>query len=49
MTSAKFKELLAAQGLDAPKESTLKELQQKMHATVAQNHAILDKLTSAAQ
>lgn len=47
MQSPKFKEQLQAQGLDAPKPSTLEELQQKMLATVEQNRKILEKLKPA--
>lgn len=44
MHSPKFKEQLQAQGFDAPKESSMDELQQKMLATVEQNRKILSKL-----
>ena len=45
--SAKFQNQLKAQGFDAPKPSTMPELQQKMQATVEQNRKIQSKLKVA--
>lgn len=45
--SPKFREALAAQGYDAPKESSMQELQDKVAATVDQNRKILDRLNVA--
>lgn len=47
MRSPKFREALTAQGLDAPKESTLEELQQKLALTIEQNRKIVNKLKMA--
>ena len=47
MRAPRFREALAAQGYDAPKESSFAELQQKMAATVDQNRKILNKLKLA--
>lgn len=44
MRAPKFREMMAAQGYDQPKESTFAELQQKMADTVEQNRKILIKL-----
>lgn len=44
MRSPKFREMMAAQGYDQPKESTFAELQKKLADTVEQNRLILVKL-----
>jgi tripartite-type tricarboxylate transporter receptor subunit TctC len=44
MRSPKFREMMAAQGYDQPKESTFEELQKKLADTVEQNRQILVKL-----
>lgn len=47
MRAPKFREALAAQGFDAPKESSMEELQQKLALTIDQNRTILNKLKVA--
>ncbi|HSW20773.1 MAG TPA: tripartite tricarboxylate transporter substrate binding protein [Ramlibacter sp.] len=42
--SPKMREMLAAQGLDVPKDASIEELRQKMAATMEQNRKIIDKL-----
>ncbi len=44
MRAPKFREALAAQGFDAPPESSMEELQQKMAMTIEQNRQILGRL-----
>ncbi|MOA64476.1 hypothetical protein D3C78_1905400 [compost metagenome] len=44
MRSPKFREMMAAQGYDQPKESSYEELQKKLADTVEQNRQILIKL-----
>lgn len=44
MRSPKFREMMAAQGYDQPRESTFEELQKKLADTVEQNRQILVKL-----
>ena len=46
--SPRFREALAAQGYDAPQESSMQELQDKIAATIDQNRRILGKLKVAA-
>jgi tripartite-type tricarboxylate transporter receptor subunit TctC len=42
--TAKFREALAAQGLDLPRDASLDQLRQTLAATTAHNRAIIDKL-----
>lgn len=42
--SPKFREALAAQGLDLPKDASVEELRQGLAATMAQNRKIMEKL-----